>query len=274
MFQVPKDPPYGTIYYVTKGEQISCGGTAHVELLPSGHVVKCPRPNPYDPAEEANHRRDIRIEAEIYQRIQGCPHVPKLIDWDYESCCLTLENFENGNLATHIKSSAPISSELQQRWTLQAASAVRALHAADVIHCDVTPRNLLLNGSLDLHIADFAGSSVAGSVRTIAAGARFQPPGWSWDRPAQPADDIFALGSVMYFIMVAEEPYSAELYPELMEEDVEKLFEEGNFPPVAHTVCGVTIQGCWDGSLATAQQVVDSLTATYTTTVDTNHSGL
>ncbi|PMB68898.1 putative mitogen-activated protein kinase kinase kinase 7-like [Beauveria bassiana] len=115
---------------------------------------------------------------------------------------------------------------MQRRWILQAASAVSAVHTAEVIHCDVTPRNLLLNASLDLHIANFAGSSIGGSKSTIAAGARLQPPGWSWHLPAKAADDVFALGSVMYFIMTGEEPY-----PELPEENVEKLFQEKKFPP-------------------------------------------
>ncbi|OAR05361.1 hypothetical protein LLEC1_07127 [Akanthomyces lecanii] len=269
VFQVPEDPPHGTIYYVTKGKQISCGATAHVELLPSGHVVKYPESNPYNARDEDNHRRDMRTEAEIYRRIGECPHVPKLIDWDPETCCLTLENLEKGNLAVFLKSTASIACDMQRQWTLQAASAVSALHAADVIHCDVTPRNFLLNGSLDLHIADFAGSSAAGSTRTIAAGTRFQPPGWDWHRPANVADDIFALGSVMYFIMVGEEPY-----PEMPEADVERLFEEGKFPQVSHLVCGAAIQGCWDGSLETAQEVVNSLTDLYTTTTDTAPTGL
>ena len=206
----------------------------------------------------------MRTEAEIYQRIGECPYVPKLIDWDPETCCLTLENLEKGNLAVFLNSSASISPDIQRQWTLQAASAVSALHTADVIHCDVTPRNFLLNGSLNLHIADFAGSSAAGSTKTIAAGVRFQPPGWGWHRPAKAADDIFALGSVMYFIMVREEPYS-----ELLEADVEKLFQAGTFPKVSHLICGAVIQGCWDGSFETAQEVVDSLTALYITTTDT-----
>lgn len=161
----------------------------------------------------------------------------------------------------YMKMTAPIPAEVRQRWTLQAAAALRALHAADIIHCDVMPRNFLLNATLDLHIADFAGSSVAGSIPTIAAGPRFLPPGWSWQRPAERTDDIFALGSVIYFIMVGEEPYA-----DLLEEEVEKLFREAVFPDVSHLACGAVIRGCWGGTLETAEQVVDSLTALYSTT--------
>jgi serine/threonine protein kinase len=218
--------------------------------------VKYPKSNPYSPKEEEDHRRDMRIEAEIYRRIGDCPYFPKLIDWDPESCCLTLEYLEKGDLAMYMKETARIPAEIQQRWTLQAAAALSALHAADVIHCDVTPRNFILNAALDLHIADFAGSSVAGSIPTIAAGPRFRRPGWSWHLPAEKTNDIFALGSVIYFIMVGEEPHA-----DLLEEDVEKLFREAVFPDVSHLVCGPVIRGCWDGTLDTAERVVNALTA-------------
>ncbi|CAH0023420.1 unnamed protein product [Clonostachys rhizophaga] len=260
-FQIPENVPYGTIYYITKGKQVGHGATAHVEQLPSGHVVKYPIPNPYSPKEEEDHRRDMRIEAEIYQKLGDCPYIPGLIDWDPESCCLTLEYLEKGDLAMYIKETAYIPAETRQCWTLQEAAALLALHAAEVIHCDVTPRNFMLNSALDLHIADFAGSSVAGSIPTIAAGPRFRPPGWSWHLPAKKADDIFALGSAMYFIMVGEEPYA-----HILEEDVENLFREAVFPDVSHLICGAVIRGCWDGTLDTAEHVVNSLTALYTTT--------
>lgn len=223
--------------------------------------MKYPKSNPYSPKEEEDHRRDMRTEAEIYRKMGDCPYIPRLIGWDPESCCLTLEYLEKGDLATYMKETAWIPAETRRRWALQAAASLLALHKADVIHCDIAPRNFLLNATLDLHIADFAGSSVAGSTPTIAAGPRFQPPGWSWHLPAEKSDDIFALGSVIYFIMVGEEPY-----PKLLEEEVRELFRDAVFPDVSHLICGAAIRGCWDGTLTTAEHVVNSLTALYTTT--------
>lgn len=202
----------------------------------------------------------MRVEAEIYRRIGSCVHIPRLIDWDPESCCLTLEYLEKGDLGTYMNQTTQIPADIRQRWTLQAAAALGALHTVDIIHCDVTPRNFMLNSTLDLHIADFAGSSIDGSAPTTVAGPRFQPPGWSWHRKVEKADDIFALGSLVYFIMVGSEPYA-----ELLEEEVEKLFGERIFPKVSHLVCGAVIQDCWDGTLNTAEQAINSLTALYTT---------
>jgi serine/threonine protein kinase len=216
--------------------------------------VKYPKSNPYSPDEEETHRRNMMIEAEIYRRIGACQYIPRLIHWDPESCCLTLEYLDKGDLATYMRENPQIPADIRQRWILQAAAAVKALHAVDVIHCDLTPRNFLLNSALDLHIADFAGSSVAGSAPTIVAGPRFQPPGWSWGRPVQKTDDIFALGSVMYFIMTGEEPFD-----DRPEEDVEKLFRDAVFPDVSQLASGAVILGCWNGTLVTAEDVIDDL---------------
>lgn len=260
VFQIPQTAPYGTIYYITKGKQIGGGATAHVERLPSGHIVKSPKANPYSPEEEHRHRRNMEIEAEVYRRMETCPHVPRLIDWDSDSCCLTLEYLVNGDLAAYLRQTAAaaarIPDETRQRWTLQAAAALKALHAVNVIHCDLTPRNLFLDATLDLHVADFAGSSVDGSVPTIAAGPRFQRPGQRCT--ADRSDDIFALGSVIYFIMVGHEPYA-----ELQEEEVEQLFSKASFPDVSRLVCGATIRRCWEGTLGTAEGAMESLHASY-----------
>ncbi|POR36336.1 Protein kinase-like domain protein [Tolypocladium paradoxum] len=257
-YQIPDDMPYGTICYVTKGRRVGRGATTHVEQLPSGHIVKYPKSNPYHPEEEEGHRRDMRTEVDVYRRIGDCPYVPRLIDWHPESCCLTLEYLENGDLGTFVTKEGGISAHVRQRWTLQAAAALKALHAVNVVHCDVTQRNFMLDGDLNLRIADFAGSSIARSMPTIAAGPRFRPPGWNWQQKAERAHDIFALGSVMYFIMVGVEPLS-----DLPEYEVERLFKAGRFPAVGHLVCGSVIWDCWDGKLDSAEQVMESLTASY-----------
>ncbi|KND87414.1 hypothetical protein TOPH_07941 [Tolypocladium ophioglossoides CBS 100239] len=89
----------------------------------------------------------------------------------------------------------------------------------------------LLNAQLDLYIADFAGCSISWSAPLIAPGSRYQPPGWNWKRKAMEEDDVFALGSVLYFIMVGTEPY-ADL------EEVHSLFQTARFPNVDQFTCG------------------------------------
>jgi hypothetical protein len=74
----------------------------------------------------------------------------------------------------------------------------------------------------------------------------------------QKTDDIFALGSVMYFIVTGEEPFNDQ-----PEEDVEMLFRDAVFPDVSQLASGAAILGCWNGTLLTAEDVADCLTALY-----------
>lgn len=164
--------------------------TAHVERLTSGHIVKYPTPNPYLPSEEESHRANMRIEVEVYRRVGDCPFIPKLIDWDPETCCLTIEHLERRDLRMYMRGYDEVAPDLvgvtviplqvRKRWTLQAASGLAALYAVEVIHCDVTPRKFLLSGDLDFYVADFAGSFIDGSAATVAPSPRYLPPGWSW----------------------------------------------------------------------------------------------
>ncbi|TWU72024.1 hypothetical protein ED733_000730 [Metarhizium rileyi] len=261
-YQIPDrhDIPHGKIYYITKGHFIGCGATSFVEKLSSGNIVKSPKPNPYCPHEEVRCRQELMVEFEVYRRIGRSSRVPALIDWDADSHCLILEYLENGDLVSYLRQHASRATAKQrQDWTVQAAEALAVVHEADVIHCDVTPRNFILNGTLELHIADFAGSSVAGSLPTVTTSPRFQPPGWSWKRKPEVGDDIFALGSVLYFIMHGHEPY-----PDMSEDEAERRFSEGDFPDVSSLPCGHIIRGCWTGDCKNARHVGSALATLYT----------
>lgn len=67
-------------------------------------------------------------------------------------------------------------------------------------------------------------------------------------------DDVFGLGSVLYFIATGEEPYQ-----ELEDEEVERLFGQQQFPETHTLQYGRIIHACWTAKLATAQEVADAL---------------
>jgi serine/threonine protein kinase len=194
-------------------------------------------------------------EHNVYRFIGSNPFIPKLIDWDSKSRTLVLEDHTNGDLETYFRNHGEYDVDTRRKWALQAAQALESLHVNGVIHQDVTPRNFLLDKNLDLRICDFAGSSFPGhTASTGAPGSRYQSR--TWDRGYVPtqADDIFSLGSVLYFIMRGEEPYS-----NLDENEVEGRFEKLDFPASDQLDCGTVIQKCWGGRFATSKQVVQAL---------------
>ncbi|KAM0425052.1 hypothetical protein ACHAPT_009611 [Fusarium lateritium] len=258
VFRLPEKQAEGEIYYTSKGDLLRMGRTALVELLPSGHIAKTPKPNPYWPVEERENRQDMEHEASIYRRLGASSFIPEFISWDPESCSLTLKNYPNGDLESYIREpdyNSRAGVEIRKRWALQAAKALAVIHAAELTHNDIAPRNFLLDEDLNLRICDFAGCSLPGGTSSYCApGARYESRPWSRDYTPTQADDVFALGSVIYFIMNGEEPYR-----ELDDEEVEQRFENKDFPASSHHECGTVIQDCWTGRLTTAEQVVQAL---------------
>ncbi|RSL48274.1 hypothetical protein CEP51_015657 [Fusarium floridanum] len=254
-FRVPDAVPEGHIYYVTKGDYVRRGATALVERLPSGHIAKTPLPNPYDLDEERRVREQMEHEYNVYRFIGLSPFIPKLIDWDRESKTLVLGDQSNGDLETYLREHHDADIDARHQWALQASQALENLHSFGIIHQDVTPRNFLLDENLNLYICDFAGSSFPGHIAlTGAPGPRYQSRAWDPGYVPTELDDIFGLGSVLYFIMCGEEPYG-----NLDEDEVKSRFEKSDFPASNHLRHGEVIQSCWHGDFADAKQVVQAL---------------
>ncbi|KAJ0421410.1 kinase-like protein [Aspergillus carlsbadensis] len=231
-------PQPGQIIYVTKGHFLAWGGTAILERLLTGDVIKTPKPHPdfHD-----DHCRSMLAETEVYHRLGANPQVSTLINWDPDTCCLTMEYLEKGELTSYIQNhDQDITPELRLRWALQAAEGIAALYSIEVIHCDVSPRNFLLGRDLDLKIADFGGASISGSQPSAVAGTRFLHPQFDWSQPPQFGDDIFSLGSPIYFIMTGNYPYA-----EKASDEVEVLYASENLPDVSNLTCGSIISQCW-----------------------------
>ena len=245
------------IIYIAKGQLLATGSTAFLERLPSGDVVKTPTPTPYYPPLEYR-LQGMRTEAQVYKRLGAHPRIPRFIDWDSSVCCLTIEYLANGSLGEFIAARAKhprvnaISLSRRRRWAKQAAEGVRLLHAHGVIHGDISPRNFLLDGELDLKIADFAGSSFSDS-RSEGSGSglqacafpletRFHHPSCE-DEEHLPRleDDVFGLGSLIYFIMTG----GVYPYGDVESDAVRELFQGSRFPDVSRVAYGGVIERCW-----------------------------
>jgi serine/threonine protein kinase len=244
----PRELKPGEISYITKGKQIGWGGTARLERLPSGDVVKTPLPDPDRRCFEA-HCQDMRLEARIYDAVGLHPRIPRIVSWDPKTCCLAMEYLENGMMKDYITTnSESLTPQLRQRWAKQASEGLSVLHAAGVIHCDISPRNFLLDGDLHLKIADFGGGSLAGSAASAVAGTRFRFPVSDWDAPPRFEEDVFGLGSLIYFIMTDAYPYK-----DVPSHEVEELYGSRTFPDVTEIACGDIITRCWGMQVSAAE---------------------
>ena len=226
-----------------QGEFISGGVTGIVELLDDGTALKSPFPD--DDIEQ--HISDIAKEARIYRRIGPHRRLVQLLG--HSSRGLALEYMKNGDLKTYLQTHDSIPMSLKMKWACQVAEAVELLHRNGVIHCDIKPRNFLLDATFDIKIIDFSGSSLDGSKPTSGEGTRFFLPRYWRDQPTV-TTDLFALGSTLYEIFQGTSPYE-----EVPSDEVESLFTQKEFPNVSGILCGQIIKQCWLSQVQSAAQV-------------------
>ncbi|KAL3420291.1 hypothetical protein PVAG01_08790 [Phlyctema vagabunda] len=233
-----------------KGEFVAAGTTSLVERLPSGDVIKTPWAGD---VREEDCRKEIAVEARIYQRLGKHPRLIELKGWDPEAYILTLEYMPNGTVEQYVSSHHhQIFVARRLRWITQAAEGLHLLRSKGVIHCDVGPYNLLLDTDLSLKIVDFSGSSLHGSRAMVCPGTRYTAPDPDWKPGKSPTvgEDFFSLGSTIYYIVTGRAPFD-----ELPDEEVEGKYLAGEFPDLAGVLCGEVIRICWQQEAHLAQLV-------------------
>jgi serine/threonine-protein kinase len=121
---------------------------------------------------------------------------------------------EGGDLKQRLKRDGPLPPAEAVDLLAQVADALDVAHAKGIVHRDVKPHNILLEGNR-AYLSDFglakavsesgvaSGASVAGTVEYMA------PEQWRGGRIG-PAADIYALGCVLYESLTGIVPYARE----------------------------------------------------------------
>lgn len=195
------------------------------------------------------------IEAQVYDRLGAHRRLVRRKHWDPASFTLTLDYMPHGTLKEYVMQNRQHILPAQRRqWAAEAAEALELLHSCGVLQADVGPHNFLLDAELSLRICDFGGSSLDGSRAMVIPSVRYRLPTPD-GRPLQPTsvkEDLFALGSTIYFIVTGHEPYH-ELGED--ENEVQKRYRDGDFPDLAGVFFGETIALCWRQEVESASTV-------------------
>jgi serine/threonine-protein kinase len=125
--------------------------------------------------------------------------------------------FEAGSLRQHIEREGKLTIPNAISIARDVAQALDYAHARGVIHRDVKPANILLEG-LNAFVADFGISKlvdVAGSGRLTSRGVVVGTPEYMSPEQAEPGgrldgrSDVYSLGCVVYEMLAGEPPYAA-----------------------------------------------------------------
>ena len=166
-------------------------------------------------ADDEKFRRRFLSESRLAAQLEH-PAVVPVYDAreDDGELIVAMRLIEGGDLRKLIDREGPLQPERAVHLLAQVAEALDAAHAAGIVHRDVKPHNILVEGER-AYLSDFglakayaetgpgpgSGASIVGTVEYMA------PEQWRGERVG-PAADVYALGCVLYEALTGVVPYA------------------------------------------------------------------
>jgi tetratricopeptide (TPR) repeat protein len=165
-------------------------------------------------AENPEFRQRFRREALTAARLSGEPHVVTIFDVGEHDGrpFIVMEYLPGGTLGERARAGTP-SREQALDWLAQAAAALDAAHANGVVHRDVKPANLMLDGRDGLTVVDFGIARAADHTLgmtapgTVLGTAGYLAPEQAQGLETTAASDRYALGVVAYELLTGGRPF-------------------------------------------------------------------
>ncbi|GIM93675.1 serine/threonine protein kinase [Paractinoplanes toevensis] len=158
----------------------------------------------------------IRVlrEARAIARIDH-PNVVRVIDVLHEhgEPWIVMDLIPSRSLFAAIQRDGPMAPERVAEIGLAVLAALRAAHAAGLLHRDVKPANVLLGFDGRVVLTDFGLALVSGdssmtSTGVVLGSPSYMAPEHALDLPVGPAADLWSLGATLYAAVEGRPPYS------------------------------------------------------------------
>ncbi|MEO1369019.1 MAG: serine/threonine-protein kinase, partial [Acidobacteriota bacterium] len=155
------------------------------------------------------------------------PNVIRMFDCVHTESChaLVMEYMAGGDLAGRLGANQRLNRREVYRLGLDIAEALRATHAADLVHGDIKPANILVDADGRYKLADYgaSGSGYKELQGWFRGTPGYLPPETYFDRDYSEASDIYGLGVLLYRALTGEPPFSGSSLVELMEASLTQL---------------------------------------------------
>jgi hypothetical protein len=150
----------------------------------------------------------LRHEWTVLEALNGRAGAPKPIAfWEVEDrALLVLENIQGENLLQYVHTQELRSASGQQQLLLLAVTLItrlEELHAAGIVHGDLSPANFMVDSSGTLRMIDFEVSCQAEAPSTQGAfGVRgYTAPARMAGAAPRREHDLYSLGAILYFLV-------------------------------------------------------------------------
>ncbi|QDQ28701.1 tetratricopeptide repeat protein [Chitinimonas arctica] len=176
-------------------------------------------------------KREATLSRVLYEQLGECNNLLRIVDWSFETSPFFIESEYGGdNLliwsqVENILDTMPTESRIA--LFLQIAHGVAAAHSVGVIHKDIKPANVLVSsqgGGWQVRLADFGSGrltdhdrlaelgftamSMSGAPTVLSDEARgtimYVAPEIFREQPATERSDVFALGVLLYQMLVGD----------------------------------------------------------------------
>lgn len=146
-------------------------------------------------------RAHLEREARLAVRLSG-PGVLRIFDADAEEGWIATEWIERGSLREVLRGGRVRDLLPLSRWFVPLTRAVTRVHDEGLVHCDLKPGNVLLRAPDDPLLSDFGSCQAAGEP-PIAGTPGYMAPERLEGAPADPRDDVYALGRIIEDVLGA-----------------------------------------------------------------------
>ena len=160
------------------------------------------------------------LEARISSKLKHPNIVPIYDAGEYlAGPYLIFEYVQGRPLAQVLKSRGALSVEEAVPLITGILEALRTAHAADILHLDLSPRNVLIDGDNAPRVMDFGLAQyvrIAREPKEFASGTlRYMAPEHFLSEPLGHWTDVFALGSTFYEVVTGKQAMTGKNLPEI-----------------------------------------------------------
>src|SRR5580765_1889587 len=166
--------------------------------------------------EDAEHVERFRREARAVASLSH-PNIVSVIDRGEEGGrqFIVFEYVDGENLKRMIQRGGPAPVERALEIAIQIARALAYAHAQGLVHRDVKPQNVLLNGNGRAKVTDFGiarSVDVAGVTQTgtVLGTSEYISPEQAQGRDVTELTDEYSLGIVLYELLTGALPFTGE----------------------------------------------------------------
>ena len=166
--------------------------------------------------EDVNFRSRFLRESRVVAALEH-PAIRRIYDAVEEDglVYLALQYIDGRALDAIVREDGPLSAPAVVAIVEQIAAALDVTHANGLVHRDVKPSNVLVDGDGHAYLTDFGVAWQTSDAETTRPGEFFGTLEWLapeqvQGRPLDQRTDIYALGAVLFFALTGHEPYERD----------------------------------------------------------------